>query len=59
MQEQVNVVVDAPSTSDLNEAMMEIREKYESLIAKNKKEIELWYNKKVSRENPLCVQQLS
>lgn len=53
------MVVDAPSTSDLNEAMMEIREKYESLIAKNKKEIELWYNKKVSRENPLCVQQLS
>uniref|UniRef100_H2MBC5 Keratin 98 n=1 Tax=Oryzias latipes TaxID=8090 RepID=H2MBC5_ORYLA len=47
VQEQVNVVVDAPSTSDLNEAMMEIREKYESLIAKNKKEIELWYNKKI------------
>uniref|UniRef100_A0A3B3BXG0 Keratin 98 n=1 Tax=Oryzias melastigma TaxID=30732 RepID=A0A3B3BXG0_ORYME len=58
VESQVNVVVDAPPTSDLNEAMKEIRDKYESLIAKNHTEIEMWYNKKVSREDSLCVQRL-
>ncbi|KAF6739166.1 Keratin, type I cytoskeletal 42 [Oryzias melastigma] len=47
VESQVNVVVDAPPTSDLNEAMKEIRDKYESLIAKNHTEIEMWYNKKI------------
>ncbi|XP_015239800.1 PREDICTED: keratin, type I cytoskeletal 50 kDa-like isoform X1 [Cyprinodon variegatus] len=43
---QFNVEVDAPSPVDLNKIMTEIREHYEALIAKNRKELELWYQNK-------------
>ncbi|MEQ2181990.1 hypothetical protein GOODEAATRI_017474, partial [Goodea atripinnis] len=49
MSGQVNVEVDAPSPVDLNQIMTEIREYYEGVIAKNRKELELWYQNKVRR----------
>ncbi|XP_037545613.1 keratin, type I cytoskeletal 13 [Nematolebias whitei] len=45
---QVNVSVDAPSSVDLNQVMTEIRDHYEALIAKNRRELELWYQNKSS-----------
>lgn len=39
--------VDAPSPADLNRIMTELRENYEALIAKNRKELETWHHKKV------------
>uniref|UniRef100_A0A3Q4M117 Keratin, type I cytoskeletal 13-like n=1 Tax=Neolamprologus brichardi TaxID=32507 RepID=A0A3Q4M117_NEOBR len=46
---QVNVSVDASPSRDLNEAMAEIRQHYEGVIAKNSKELELWYQNKVRK----------
>uniref|UniRef100_A0A8C6K8V0 Keratin 98 n=1 Tax=Nothobranchius furzeri TaxID=105023 RepID=A0A8C6K8V0_NOTFU len=43
---QVNVSVDAASSVDLNQVMSEIREHYEALIAKSRKDLELWYQNK-------------
>ncbi|TKS69111.1 Keratin, type I cytoskeletal 50 kDa GK50 [Collichthys lucidus] len=45
---QVNVAVDASPSMDLNQAMTEIREHYESVIAKNRKELEGWYQNKMA-----------
>ncbi|XP_047222666.1 keratin, type I cytoskeletal 13-like [Girardinichthys multiradiatus] len=45
---QVNVEVDGPSPIDLNLVMNEIRENYEALIAKKRKELELWYQNKIT-----------
>lgn len=47
---QVNVCVDASPSRDLNEAIAEIRQHYEGVIAKNSKELELWYQNKVRSE---------
>ncbi|XP_043970155.1 keratin, type I cytoskeletal 13-like isoform X2 [Gambusia affinis] len=47
MSGQVNVEVDAGSQVDLNRIMTEIREHYEALIAKNRKDLEQWYQNKV------------
>ncbi|XP_043970156.1 keratin, type I cytoskeletal 13-like [Gambusia affinis] len=47
MSGQVNVEVDAVSQVDLNRIMTEIREHYEALIAKNRKDLEQWYQNKV------------
>uniref|UniRef100_A0A3Q4I0V6 Keratin 98 n=1 Tax=Neolamprologus brichardi TaxID=32507 RepID=A0A3Q4I0V6_NEOBR len=44
----VNVSVDASPSRDLNEAMAEIRQHYEGVIAKNSKELELWYQNKIA-----------
>lgn len=44
---QVNVAVDASPSTDLNQTMTEIREHYEGVIAKNRKELEAWYHNKV------------
>ncbi|KAL1005998.1 hypothetical protein UPYG_G00066600 [Umbra pygmaea] len=45
---QVNVCVDAAPSQDLNEAMTEIRQHYESVAAKNRNEIEAWYQGKLA-----------
>ncbi|MED6250249.1 hypothetical protein ATANTOWER_027701 [Ataeniobius toweri] len=45
---QVNVEIDGPSPIDLNLVMKEIRENYEALIAKKRKELELWYQNKIT-----------
>lgn len=44
---QVNVAVDASPSPDLNKVMTEIREYYEGVIGKNRKELESWYQNKV------------
>lgn len=48
---QVNVAVDAVPSTDLNQVMTEIRQHYEGLIAKNRKELDTWYQNKVRRYN--------
>ncbi|KAM4603823.1 keratin 98 [Polymixia lowei] len=45
---QVNVEVDASPSPDLNMAMTEIRQHYEGMIAKNRKELETWYQNKIA-----------
>ncbi|XP_078133031.1 keratin 98 [Sander vitreus] len=45
---QVNVAVDASPSTDLNQVMSEIREHYESVISKNRKELEAWYQNKIT-----------
>lgn len=47
---QVNVSVDASPSRDLNETIAEIRQHYEGVIAKNSKELELWYQNKARSE---------
>ena len=44
---QVDVEVDTPPATDLNQAMTEVREHYETMITKNRKELESWYQSKV------------
>lgn len=51
MSGQVNVAVDASPSPDLNKVMSEIREHYESMISKNSKELEAWYQNKVKSYN--------
>uniref|UniRef100_M3ZD60 Keratin 98 n=1 Tax=Xiphophorus maculatus TaxID=8083 RepID=M3ZD60_XIPMA len=48
MSGQVNVEVDAGSQVDLNRIMTEIREHYEALIAKNRKDLEQWHQSKIT-----------
>uniref|UniRef100_A0A8C9YB16 IF rod domain-containing protein n=1 Tax=Sander lucioperca TaxID=283035 RepID=A0A8C9YB16_SANLU len=45
---QVNVAVDASPSTDLIQVMSEIREHYESVIGKNRKELEAWYQNKIT-----------
>ncbi|XP_028444444.1 keratin, type I cytoskeletal 13-like [Perca flavescens] len=45
---EVNVSVDASPSTDLNQVMSEIREHYESVIGKNRKELEAWYQNKIT-----------
>ncbi|XP_061627940.1 keratin 98 [Phyllopteryx taeniolatus] len=45
---QVNVAVEVSPSLDLNQAMTEIREHYEAMIAKNSKDLESWYQSKIA-----------
>ncbi|KAL7867324.1 hypothetical protein AOLI_G00151380 [Acnodon oligacanthus] len=45
---QVNVSVDAAPSTDLNEALSEIRQHYEALTSKNHSDLETWYQSKIS-----------
>ncbi len=47
MSGQVNVEVDAAPQVDLSRIMEEIREHYETVIAKSNKDLEHWYQTKV------------
>ncbi|XP_015239802.1 keratin 98 [Cyprinodon tularosa] len=44
----VDVAVDAPSSVDLNQVMTEIRDHYEGVIAKNRRELDQWYQSKIT-----------
>lgn len=47
MSGQVNVEVDATPQVDLTKVMEEMREHYEGIAAKNRKELDHWYQAKV------------
>lgn len=49
MSGQVNVEVDATPQADLQKVLAEIREHYETVTAKNRRELENWYQAKVGR----------
>lgn len=49
MSGQINVAVDAGPSTDLNQVMTDIREHYEGVIGKNRKDLESWYQNKVRR----------
>ncbi|KAJ8384145.1 hypothetical protein AAFF_G00208470 [Aldrovandia affinis] len=54
---QVNVEVDAAPSMDLNQAMTEIREHYEAVAVKNRRDLEAWYQSKAATVEQEVVQQ--
>ncbi|XP_038140666.1 keratin, type I cytoskeletal 50 kDa-like isoform X3 [Cyprinodon tularosa] len=44
----ISVEFDGPPSIDLNKVMEEIREHYEGVIAKNRRELEQWYQSKIT-----------
>lgn len=49
----VNVEVDTPVPVDLSKVLQDVRQEYESLVMKNKLELEKWYQMKVRCEHNL------
>lgn len=49
----MNVEVDAAPQEDLVAVIAGIREQYESVAAKNQKELQAWFQDKVTDKNPL------
>lgn len=47
MSGQINVEVDAKQQPDLSAIMSEIREQYESVAAKNQRDLQTWFQSKV------------
>lgn len=48
----MNVEVDAAPQQDLNAVMAGIREHYENVAAKSRRDLETWFQAKVSNINP-------
>lgn len=46
---QVNVEVDAPAQEDLSSVMASIREHYETVANKNRRDVENWFQAKVGK----------
>lgn len=55
MSGQINVAVDAGPSTDLNQVMTDIRDHYEGVINKNRKDLESWYQNKVRRSQTIRV----
>lgn len=58
MSGQINVEVDAKPQVDLAGIMAEIREQYETVAAKNQRDLQSWFDSKVSPEKTLQFNQL-